>query len=308
VAGVHAAAEGDLHPALIRTREVRAVSDEFPVHHIRRATATVALLLAFVGAGASSAAGPSPPGEFVAVTLNLWHDQADWPARQAVILDSLRALAPDVVFLQEVIQRETLPNQARTLADSLGYSFVFTSVDPVGASKRYGNAILTRHRILETHEVKLEPLDDYRVAAHALLDVGGRNVDVYVTHLHHTSEGSGIRAVQVRHLLEFIEATRKGGALLLGGDFNAAPNAPELGPIRERLADAFAAVHPELVGVSVTTLNTAMGHTPQRIDTIFANPGGLQPLAAEVFLDTPAPGGVWASDHFGVWARFVWPP
>jgi beta-glucosidase len=264
------------------------------------------VLLLRSSAVAQSSGADSPTGDFVAVTLNLWHDQEDWRARLGLVCDSLRALEPDVVFLQEVIQRETVPNQAELLADSLGYTYVFVSVDPAGAPKRYGNAILSRHPILVTHEVHLEPLDDYRVAAHARLDVDGRAVDAYVTHLHHTLEGSTIRETQVRHLLAFIDETRGEGALLLGGDFNAAPDAPELVPIRERLTDAYAAVHPEQVGVLITTLNPAKGHTPRRIDTIFVRPGPLQPVSAKVFLDAPTPEGLWASDHFGVWVRLRW--
>jgi endonuclease/exonuclease/phosphatase family metal-dependent hydrolase len=262
-----------------------------------------ALALALLSSG--GAAARARPGDgLLVVTLNLWHDQHDWPARRAVILDSLRALRPDVVLLEEVLEREGLPNQARALAESLGCAFVFASVDPPGAPKRYGNAILTPHRVVASDEVKLEPLDDYRVAAHARLDVRGRRLDVYVTHLHHTDEGGAIRAEQVRSLLRFVERTRGRGALVLGGDFNAAPEAPELRPLFARGADTFGRLHP---GAAVTTLNPAMGHAPRRIDHILADPRGpLRPVAAAVFLAAPTPAGVWASDHFGLWTRFRW--
>lgn len=266
------------------------------------------LVLLACGAGAAGPAGRAqePPPDLVVVTLNLWHDQEDWRARLGVVRDSLRGLDPDVVLLQEVIQRDTVPNQARRLAEELGYACVFASVDPPEAAKRYGNAILARHPVLATDEVKLEPLDDYRVAAHARLEVDGRPLDVYVTHLHHTAEGGAIRAEQVRHLLGFIDETRGAGALVVGGDFNAAPDAPELAPLRGRLTDIYAAVHPEKVGVQVTTLNPAKGHAPCRIDYLFVAPGPLAPVACEVFLDAPTAAGIWASDHFGVWARLRW--
>jgi endonuclease/exonuclease/phosphatase family metal-dependent hydrolase len=257
----------------------------------------------------SPAAAPadSTRSEFVAVTLNIWHDQENWPARMAVIRDTLRVLGPDVVFLQEILQKEGLPNQAETLAGSLGYAWVFASVDPPGAPKRYGNAILTRHRIVETSDRKLEPLNDYRVALHTRLDVGGRTLDAYVTHLHHTLEGDTIRATQVADLLAFIDSTRAPGeALLLGGDLNAAPDTPELGPVRNRLTDAWPFVHPGEIDSSVTTLNVAKGHAPRVIDYLFFGPDRLRVVASEIFLDTPAADGLWASDHFGVWARFRW--
>lgn len=273
----------------------------------RGAVLPAALLLAALAAGACAHAprGAATARDVTAVTLNLWHDQQDWPRRQRVILDTLRALAPDVILLQEVLEKPGLPNQARALAESLGCAFVFASVDPPGAEKRYGNAILTRHRILASHEVKLEPLDDYRVAAHARIEVRGRPLDAYVTHLHHTTEGGAIRAKQVRHLLAFVDATRGAGALLLGGDFNAPPDAAELEPMRSRFADAFAAVHPG-PAASVTTLNPAKGHAPIRIDYLFVDAATLRPIVAAVILDAPDARGVWASDHFGVWVRVAW--
>jgi endonuclease/exonuclease/phosphatase family metal-dependent hydrolase len=220
-----------------------------------------------------------------------------------VILDTLRILAPDVLFLQEVLEKEGLPNQARQLADSLGWSFVFASVDPPGSAKRYGNAILTRHRLVATHEIRLPPPDDYRVAAHARIEAGGRTVDAYVTHLHHTAEGAHIRAEQVRGLLAFVDSTRGEGELVLGGDFNAAADMAELAPLLARFLDCYAVLHSEAAGGTVTTLNSAMGHAPSRIDHLFVEPGGPRPVATRIFLAAPPPSGVWASDHFGVWAR-----
>jgi endonuclease/exonuclease/phosphatase family metal-dependent hydrolase len=260
-------------------------------------------------AGISGAESESPPGpgqstDLTAITLNIWHDQPEWPARRAVILDTLRALAPDVIFLQEVLQKEGLPNQAATLAESLGAGWFFVSVDPPGVPKRYGNAILTRHRVLSTHEAKLNPLDDWRVAGHARIEAPGGPVDCYVTHLHHTTEGGAVRARQVADLLAFIDSTRAGAAVLVGGDFNAGPAAPELAPLRERFVDAWGRLHPGATDSATTTLNPAKGHRPIRIDYLFVDPAALRPVDATVILAAPAPDGTWASDHFGVWGRF----
>lgn len=283
---------------------MRPLTDNFnSAHKLLWRLAGAVLALAVSG---TAIAATTPPA-LTAVTLNIWHDQHEWPARRTVIVDSLRALAPDVIFLQEVLEHEGLPNQAAQLADSLGCSYVFASVDPPGAAKRYGNAILTPHKIIAWQEVKLAPLDDYRVAAHARIELGsGRgDLDAYVTHLHHTAEGAAIRATQVAGLLAFVDSTRApgdGASLLIGGDFNAAPATHELAPMRARYTDALiVSGAPE-----ATTLNPAMGHTPVRIDYLWCEPHGpLQPQAARVILGAPTPAGVWASDHFGVWARFA---
>ncbi|MCE4352216.1 endonuclease/exonuclease/phosphatase family protein, partial [Xanthomonas hortorum pv. cynarae] len=122
--------------------------------------------------------------EMTLVTLNLHHDREDWPARRAYIAKQLKQLAPDVIALQEVIERRgSVENQAAWLARKLGYEYTFASVDPVGAPKRYGNALLSRRKVLAMHQRLLQPLDDYRVAAHLQVDVDGQPVNVYVTHL-----------------------------------------------------------------------------------------------------------------------------
>lgn len=262
-------------------------------------------LLLFLALAASLRAQPADT--LVTVTLNIWHDQQDWSVRQAMILDTLRAERPDAVCLQEVLQKEGLPNQAQTLAEALGYRYTFASVDEPEAAKRYGNAILTPHRVAASGMSKLEPLDDWRVAAHARLEIGGRGLDVYCTHLHHTGEGGAIRATQLRSLLTFIDETQTTD-VFLAGDFNAAPDAPELALLRPRFADAYAETHPEKVGVLVTTLNTALGHTPRRIDYLFYDrKSELLPLDTRILFDEATADSTWASDHFGVVGRFAWP-
>src|SRR5436190_12670792 len=107
------------------------------------------------------------------VTLNVWHDQHDWPKRLQVILAEMRRIRPDILCLQEVLQNPDLRNQAETLADSLGYHLQFASVDGPDRPKRYGNAVLTPHRILVSGERNLSPADDYRAVAHVRIDWRG---------------------------------------------------------------------------------------------------------------------------------------
>ena len=269
----------------------------------------ILLLTAFIApAPVSGAAQAAEPDTLTVVTLNLWHDQADWPRRLAKIVEGLRALRPDVVCLQEVLQHATLPNQARALADSLGFQAHFTSVDSDTSIRRYGNAILTRHRVLHAGGKALDPRDDYRTVAHLRIDFTGRPLDVYDTHLHHTFEGAAIRATQIRDLLGFIAATRGGEAVVLAGDFNAAPESPEMRLLEGRFLDVFAAANPGAGGKPTATLNRALGHPPLRIDYIFVSRQGapsLTPRSADVIFRDPGRDGIWASDHFGVVARLV---
>lgn len=247
----------------------------------------------------------SPTTFFSVITLNIFHDAAEWPERLEVIVAGLRELAPDAVFLQEVLETAELPNQARTIVDRLGYRCWFASADPAGAAKRFGNAILTRDPMLRRSQRLLEPRDAHRVAAHARVSSGGLPVDLYCTHLHHGAERE-IRARQVRDLLAYVAATRGKGPALLGGDFNAPPDAPELEPLRERWSDAFAALHPE-GGAGESTYNPQLGDDPAaRIDYVWCR-GGSAAVAvamdARIVFRAPDARGVWASDHFGVFVR-----
>lgn len=269
-----------------------------------------------VAALSASAATPAPAltpaparATFTALTLNLWHDQHEWVLRRPVILDTLKALQPDVVFLQEVLEKQDLTNQAKQIAFRLGYAYLFTSVDPEGAPKRYGNAILTKLPITAAHEVKLDPLDDYRVANHLRVMLADKRteVDVYVTHLHHTDEGAAIRVKQIEGLLAFVDSTRAGpdAPVLIGGDFNATPDRPELAPVLARFTDALGALHPELQGEAAATFGRGTGETLKRIDYLFCAGAALKPEAARIVFAAPDSNGTWASDHCGVWGRFV---
>lgn len=280
-----------------------------------RATTLYLLAVLLLSACASESVDQNPaPAEtdsedtFSVVTLNIWHDQDDWPARLALITERLEALAPDVICLQEVLQRPGLPNQAQTLADSLGYRYYFASVDGPESEKRYGNAILSRHPIAEESWKALRPKDDYRTAAHVRIAYDDYSIDVYNTHLHYSGEGAGeeVRRTQIQDLLAFVDSTRAEGAAILAGDFNTPPSASELEFVTERFGDAYAAVHPE--AEDVTTLNPHFGHEERRIDYVFFERDvRLAPQEAEILFREAATDSVWASDHFGVLARFAWP-
>lgn len=244
-----------------------------------------------------------PP--LTAVTLNLWHDKQDWPRRQDSIVAMLETLRPDVVLLQEVLQDKDLPNQAQSLAQALGYRYRFYSSDPPAQARRYGNAILTRHRILGVAQQPLQPLDDYRIAGFASVEIDGRPLNIYVTHLHYKPEGGDIRRQQVSGLMDFVEATRGYAPSLLGGDFNTLDSAPELQPLAPMFVSAYPAAHPgrPLDTPEHTTLNPHMGHTPQRIDHLFFQQGAFKVLEARIVFEQPETDGIWASDHFGLVAR-----
>ena len=256
-------------------------------------------------------ARPASMDTLTVVTLNVWHDQHDWPKRLQVILAEMRRIRPDILCLQEVLQNPDLRNQAETLADSLGCHLQFASVDGPDRPKRYGNAILTPHRILVNGERNLSPADDYRAVAHVRIDWRGRAVDAYSTHLHHTPQGGAIRATQIHHLLAYVDSTRGEGPVVIGGDFNCEPGSPEMKPMFATYDDAFHAVHPKATRNDAITFNPRFGVDPGAIDHIFAGRTGahpLKPVACDVIFRVVGPDSVWASDHYGVAAKLVAKP
>lgn len=265
-----------------------------------------ALALALVAASAGPSARAQPDTLSV-LTINLWHDQGDWPTRLDLIVAQAAALRPDVVLMQEVLQDAGLENQAQTLARRLGLAHVtFVSTDSAHRARRYGNAIASRFPIRRTSERRLAPLDQYRTAAMAEVEVRDRTVRFYTTHLHHvpTAPGSAVRAMQIVDLLDFVEVTAESGApVVLGGDFNARPTWPEM-----RMLSVLRDV-PAAFGAMGGTYGLAYERHPfpgQRIDYLFdARDPRLVPVSAAVVLDHPDASGHWPSDHFGVYARFV---
>ncbi|MET3929407.1 endonuclease/exonuclease/phosphatase family metal-dependent hydrolase [Lysobacter sp. OAE881] len=269
----------------------------------------MAMMLAMLAGCASMATVRDDAPTLDIVTLNLWHDREDWPHRAAMIEAELRRLSPDAILLQEVLQDETLPNQAIGLAQRLGYDAFFVSVDPVDRARRYGNAILTREPATLRGFRRLQPDNAYRIAGWVRTTVRGHAVNLYVVHLDFEDRSGATRARQVADLMSFVDATRGDEAVVIGGDFNVTADAAELAPLRARFVDAYALPH---AGVTVdelahATLNPRF-NPPARIDRVYAEQGSFGMPEARRILDTPDAEGRWASDHYGVWVRLPFAP
>lgn len=265
--------------------------------------------LALAWAGGAVAAEPGTASMSV-VTFNLHHDREDWPERRRVIQRELERLQPDVIALQEVIQKPHVRNQAAWLARKLGYEYLFVSTDPPGRFKRYGNALLTRRPILARNEHLLAPLRDYRTVGHLRIDVDGQAVNVYATHLNERSDDDGkrIRGEQIADLLAFVARTDDAAPVVIAGDFNAQVDAGDLSPLRQRYGDSYGSVHVNNELAQVSTLNRHYFDAPRRIDHVFFQQDQLVAREARLLFDEPYAEGRWASDHYGVWTRLQFTP
>ncbi len=263
-------------------------------------SAMVALPLAGCARGLATKV-PGRARDLGVATFNIWHDAGgQWPTRLTLLTAALRAADADVVALQEVLEdaRKGLPNQADTIARELGYPQVhFVAVEPEGAPKRYGNAILTRLPVIEVARRKLAPLSDSRTAIRVRVQTETGPIDIVGTHLAWEPHAGAVRAEQLADLLGWLPTD--GVPLIVMGDFNAPLDDAGLramGPPR------FTSALPQ--GATATTLNTARGHKPRVIDHIFVDSAHFAVAAAKV-IGSDAVDGEYPSDHFGVATRLT---
>jgi endonuclease/exonuclease/phosphatase family metal-dependent hydrolase len=256
------------------------------------------------------------------VTLNLWNDRSDPMARIRVAAAGLKAMAPDVVALQEVASGEGTGNQAELLAAELDAHVAFDPVHEIrpGEKGLIGNAILSRFPIKLRDSVALPSAsDDPRRAMYALLDTPAGRLPFFNCHLSWEMWHPQRREAQVVALDELVRARPGDCPAIICGDFNTPPDSAAIYFMTGRMSlagrgtyyrDCWARRHPHSDGNTWSEKNP---HTVRwiernrRLDYIFIgqmrDDGWGAVLDARVVLDLPGPDGVYASDHFGVYAE-----
>ena len=254
-------------------------------------------------------------------TINIWNRMGPWDERLAALRAELGRIAPDVVGVQEVLViPEYQFDQAALLADGFGYHVAFGR-HPTAPTNRIGNAILSKHPIVETAVLALPGTDEERLALFAALETPHGRLPFFTTHLNWRLDHGHIRQAQVIALVEFIEkhAPHDGIPPIVTGDFNAEPDSDEIRFLRGLttlgggrsyyFADCFGVSREREPGWTFSRANdfAAMLREPnRRIDYVFVRGPDErfrgEPLSAEVCFATKH-GGVFPSDHFGVVAE-----
>ncbi|MBI4888538.1 MAG: hypothetical protein HY824_15690 [Acidobacteria bacterium] len=127
-------------------------------------------------------------------------------------------------------------------------------------------------------------------------------VPIVVTHLAANRENQRGRMEELGVLLPW--AARQGPGLLIG-DFNAQPDAVELGPVMARYHDAWADAAADEHITGVVSGSTRPGRRFSRIDfVLYDEKAGLRVESAEVFDVSDLPGLGEVSDHQPVVATF----
>ncbi len=200
------------------------------------------------------------------ITLNLWGTEPPLSQRLELAVRQLRALAPDVVCLQEVrpLDGRSGPTTADVIADSLGmarhYAMAVEWEDGAHAklpAGQEGVAILAKS-IRTTRVLPLpEPRPaDARVLLSAEVDTDGGPLWIHTTHLHYRLDDGLAREQQVLAIDDALRAARTNDSppQILCGDFNATPDSDEmrflrglttLGGRRTHFQDAWLRLHRE---------------------------------------------------------------
>jgi endonuclease/exonuclease/phosphatase family metal-dependent hydrolase len=205
--------------------------------------AALVLFLALTMVGACTRPGETPPLRVMTYNIAAGHGDLDGIAR------AIRAEDPDIVALQEVdvrwSERSGFADQAAELGAALGMHVRFGAIYSLAAQAGFGLAILSREPIVEFTNHVIPRLSTQTEAAEpapmpgfleAVVSVGGERVHVFNTHLDYRADPR-VREMQVARMLELMDEGAE--PVILMGDLNARPDAPELQPLLARFTDAW---------------------------------------------------------------------
>jgi endonuclease/exonuclease/phosphatase family metal-dependent hydrolase len=242
---------------------------------------------------------------FRVVTLNLEQDHKRWDERRPLIVKGMKALQPDVIALNEVcVPRQTGRQLQKDIGAARGIDYnLVQQTRTNGLAAVEGEALLTRFPVVETGNFDFQARE--AVAQVARLLVGGRPLDVYVTHLYMSRGNDSLRLYQAQQLLEWIDTRNDVPDRIVCGDFNATLDMPSAA----LMASQF---HPSQTAPTAFTplagLDGAISHPywprmDRCIDYIWTA-GSIKTVSSGVCFDAPDPAdpSLWPSDHAGVWA------
>jgi len=165
--------------------------------------------------------------ELRVASYNIHHGQGmDGKLDLKRIAEALKKHQPDFVALQEVdnmAARTGKVDQAAELAKILGMKSVFRKSINIGKGG-YGNAVLSKYPILETHLHKLPGPGEARTALEVVCEVNGKKLSFISVHLDHQVESTRVGQVKA---LDKALASRKHPVMIIG-DLNAEPDSESM--------------------------------------------------------------------------------
>ncbi len=271
-----------------------------------------------------------------ALTFNVFHDYPSCrqiERRLELLTEALVSEAPDVVMLQEVSVSKLYGDLSLRLSDALAarglpyhrvYSPANGSVAEGGAFEE-GSAVLSRwpivdsavRRLSSSHPVWREAhgyrYEEFRIAVRATVEIAPELcLDVFGAHLTDAGEDPRARSCQIAELAAFVAERSNMCPSLVGGDFNARPDAAEIAYLcGAGFRDLCAGHEPGPTNdAHDRDLESPADTANQRIDYLFVAGRGAADArvkATRLFLSSAVeiePGRhLWASDHSGIVAE-----
>jgi endonuclease/exonuclease/phosphatase family metal-dependent hydrolase len=226
----------------------------------------------------------------VVMTYNIaGHDELADGDHVRHVAETIRRLHPDVVALQEVHRKTWQARFRDQLAELEARTGLHGAFAPsyVRWGGGYGNAILTRGRIVEARVHPLPCAGEPRALLEATVRIDGATISVYATHL--TAWGrlnSKIRTEQLHCLAQVVRTSRH--PYVLAGDFNTGPDSPEMAAYRRE----------NVAQLASRGIGPTFRHWDEQIDHVFADHGWQVRAARAWPIET--------SDHLPVTAELMW--
>jgi endonuclease/exonuclease/phosphatase family metal-dependent hydrolase len=249
------------------------------------------------------------------VSLNMLHGIprfTDLDARLQLITAEMQRLDADVIILQEVPWRLARKNTAATLAQALGFNYLYLRANGNKSLITFeeGEAILSRFPLNDVVFTELEPQVDLfqnRMALGATVVTPWGEVRLFGTHLTHNNPQ--VNQGQVEALRQFVEANTS-GFTMVAGDFNAWEDTPQMEVLASAWTDTYRQAHPSDAGLTccIDDLTNPDVALEVRIDYIFLVNFHGELIRADHAFYSPFQAGEgwqWASDHTGLVVEVV---
>jgi len=156
---------------------------------------------------------------------NAARDGASWDAQRARITETVAARRPDVICLQDVVESDTIPNFAETLADEILYAIYFEPTYDAGTHVE-GIALLTLHINGYTSATAL-PFSDVgfgdRLALFMAIETFRGVLNAFCTQLSTTTDET-MKADEAAALMLWMDDRRLGRRGFLAGAMHAEPD------------------------------------------------------------------------------------
>jgi endonuclease/exonuclease/phosphatase family metal-dependent hydrolase len=242
---------------------------------------------------------------FRVATLNLERDEKRWNERRELILQQLGNVRPDVFSLNEVwlpIQTgRWLQEQAQTKF-ALDYQLIEQARADKAAHPE-AEGLLTKFPVIEQSHRFFSARDTVTLVVR--LEVQGRAVDIYVTHLYPARREDSQRVKQVKELLAWINERNDVDYKIVCGDCNAPAEADsmKLMAAEFRPTQSNPTAFTPLREVEGAPTHPDWDRFDRCIDFIWISESARL-LASGRCFDAPSPNDetLWPSDHVGVWA------